>query len=464
MESVGRNRACPCGSGERYKDCCGRLPLDRDGDQGASATGLAGLMQRALAAQQAMSTRDADRLYRKALAIAPDEPDALHMLGVLRFEQGKSVDAAKLILRALDLTDWKHDTFIHNLGLALAHGYRTRADEDLNEGSKRIQRFRSDRALPPSPDQRVAIVVPCYNHERYVTRALESVFAQSHRNIELVVIDDGSRDATAEIARTALAGSPFPCQFVTRANRGAAATINEGIGLSSSPFINILNSDDWFTSDRIEVMLATVARQGAHWGFSDVVMVDGADQNVADSERAKVLATIIDSVPERPTAGFAFACDNAAISSGNIFFSRALYDRIGAFRDLRYNHDWDFCLRALRVAEPVFAPFKGYGYRLHPANTIADAVWGGGRKEADEILAQYIRWAMSEQSSENPIAPTWHNWRMHFLCSMLGRGFATLFAPDLLRQMTLHIDDLSFEESSSRISTVGRTHRKGRSH
>ena len=414
-------------------------------------------MQEALAAQQAMLPHNADRLYRQALAIAPDEPDALHMLGVLRYEQGDNHEAAQLILRALDLTGWKHATYAHNLGLVLAHAYRDRADHDLIEGRERMQRLPS-RGETSSQPQRVAVVVPCYNHERYVGRALESVFAQSHRDIELVVIDDGSQDATAEFAQDMLARSPFPSQFMKRGNRGAAATINEGIDLSSAPFINVLNSDDWFVPNRLEVMLAGVAGQGAEWGFSDILLVDETDRFVdgPDNERARILATMVDSIPRRATVGFAFALDNVAVSSGNIFFSRLLYDRIGKFRDLRYNHDWDFCLRALRVAEPVFVPLKGYGYRLHGANTIADAMQGGGRQEADEFLTQYIHWAMEEQSSENPIAPTMRNWGMFFLCSILGRGFAPLIEPDLLRQLALQIGDLSFEKVSKRTSSVGR--------
>lgn len=461
MAMVGRNSACPCGSGERYKDCCGRLPkVGSEGEKSSSPTPLASLMQQALAAQQAMLPRDADRLYRKALAIAPDEPDALHMLGVLRYEQGDNNEAAQLILRALDLTGWKHSTFVQNLGLVLAQAYRDRADRDLIDGRERMQRLLSrGDALPTQRQSGVAVIVPCYNHERYVMRALESVFAQSHRDIELVVIDDGSHDESAEIAQKTLARSPFPYRLVKRENRGAAATINEGIGLSSAPFINVLNSDDWFAPNRVEVMLASIAGQGAHWGFSDILLVDEADRLVdgSDNERAKVLAAMIDSIPKRTTAGFAFILDNVAVSSGNIFFSRLLYDRIGKFRDLRYNHDWDFCLRALRAAEPVFVSLKGYGYRLHGTNTIADAMQGGGRQEADEILTQYIRWAMNEQSSENPIAPTTHNWGMHFVCSMLGGGLAPLLEPEFLRQLTLQIGDLSSEKFSKQTIAIGRS-------
>jgi hypothetical protein len=62
MAAVGRNGACRCG-GEPYKDCCGRLPeAEGDGDASASMTTLAGMMRQALAAQQALSPREADRL------------------------------------------------------------------------------------------------------------------------------------------------------------------------------------------------------------------------------------------------------------------------------------------------------------------------------------------------------------------------------------------------------------------
>jgi hypothetical protein len=459
MSSPGRNSLCTCGSGERYKDCCGKLRVEGDGTGDAlPATTLAVLMRRALAAQQAQLPLDAQRLYREALAIAPNEPDALHMLGVLRYGQGHGAEAARLILRALDLTGWKHESFIQNLGLALAHAYRSQADAALEKGLRRKRELERHGAWPYSPECSVAVVVPCYDHERYVRRALESVFSQEHRNIEIVVIDDGSSDASADTARSVLAASPFPARFVAQRNRGTAATINEAISMSSSPFINVLNSDDWFTPDRIGAMLAAVAKEHAHWAFSDVLLVDEDDLPAVDSERGRVLDGITRSVAKTPTRGFAFVTDNAAISSGNIFFSRALFDRIGPFSDLRYNHDWDFCLRALRVAEPAYAPSKTYGYRLHSSNTIAHAASGGGRQEADGMLGQYIGWAMGGAPSENPVAPTWHNWGMHFLCWTLGRGLASLHDGDVLRQMALNIDEnASANPWNEGVSPVGTT-------
>ena len=75
-----RNDPCPCGSGKRYKHCCGAL-VNRS-DQ------LRALMDAALAAQQRGALRDAERLYRDALAIDPDQLDALHMIGVICFRTG----------------------------------------------------------------------------------------------------------------------------------------------------------------------------------------------------------------------------------------------------------------------------------------------------------------------------------------------------------------------------------------
>jgi len=441
MANTGRNHPCPCGSGKRYKDCCGRLPDAAGADVDVSAK-IARRMNDALAAQASKDLREAERIYREVLAMAPDVPDALHMLGVLRFEQGDCEEAAKLILRALDLTAWKFPTFRYNLGLVIARAYGKQAECDRDAVIQSSSRTSGRKNNAPGAAQpTVSVIVPCYNHARFVRRAIESVFSQTYRQIELVVIDDGSTDGSTEIARSTLADSPFPCRFVDRDNRGATTTINEAISLSSATFINILNSDDWFSDDRIALMCEHVAAGGAQWGFSETAYVDDRDRQIDPrlDKRAGTLATVAGATSRQATVGFSLLGGNAEISSGNLFFSRALFQRIGPFGSLRYNHDWEFALRAVRVAEPTYVPATTYYYRLHDKNTITCAVSDGGMNEANIMLTEFFRWASSEQASANPVAPTMRTWGMYFVCSCLNNGWAGLFAPEELRRLALEI-------------------------
>ena len=373
--------------------------------------------------------------------MAPDVPDALHMLGVLRFEQGDCKEAAQLILQALDLTGWRFPTFRYNLGLVIARAHDEQAERDRDSVIRRSRTSRPENSATNGARPTVAVVVPCYNHARFVERAIESIFSQTYRQIELVVIDDGSTDGSTEIARRALAPSPFPCRFVARENRGATATINEAISLSSAPFINILNSDDWFSDDRIALMVEHVAASGAHWGFSQTAYVDDRDHPLDPvlDKRAGTLSAVAGAASRQATVGFSLLGGNAAISSGNLFFSRALFQRIGPFGYLRYNHDWEFSLRALRVAEPKFVAAPTYHYRLHDSNTISGAIGDGGMSEANIMLTEFFRWASSEQASANPLAPTMRTWGMYFVCSCLNNGWAGLFDAEELRRLASEI-------------------------
>jgi glycosyltransferase involved in cell wall biosynthesis len=363
------------------------------------------------------------------------------MLGVLRFEQGDCKEAAQLILQALDLTAWQFPTFRYNLGLVIARAHDEQAERDRDSVMRRFRTSSREKSATKGAEPTVAVVVPCYNHARFVKRAIESVFTQTYRQIELVVIDDGSTDASTETARRTLADSPFPCHFVARENRGATATINEAISLSSAPFINVLNSDDWFSDDRIALMVEHVAASDAHWGFSQTAYVDDRDRPVDPrlDKRAGTLSAIAGAAAGRATVGFSFLGGNPAISSGNLFFSRALFQRIGPFGSLRYNHDWEFALRAVRVAEPKFVPAPTYYYRLHDSNTISGAIKDGGMNESNIMLAEFFRWASSEQASRNPLAPTMRTWGMYFVCSCLNNGWAGLFEHEELRRLAMDI-------------------------
>ena len=66
----------------------------------------------------------------------------------------------------------------------------------------------------------ISVVVTCYNHQDYIEQCLRSIFAQTYRNIELLVLDDGSSDHSAEIIEAVLADSPFPTRFESHENMG----------------------------------------------------------------------------------------------------------------------------------------------------------------------------------------------------------------------------------------------------
>jgi alpha-1,3-rhamnosyltransferase len=97
----------------------------------------------------------------------------------------------------------------------------------------------------------VTVVIPSYNHSSYVAQAIDSVLGQTWPHIDLIVIDDGSHDGSADIIRQLhSARGGFRC--VTRENRGLIESLNEGLTLARGDFFCELASDDFFPQDSVE--------------------------------------------------------------------------------------------------------------------------------------------------------------------------------------------------------------------
>lgn len=96
----------------------------------------------------------------------------------------------------------------------------------------------------------VSVVVPCYNHQNYVKDTIESIINQTYKNIELIVIDDGSKDNSVEIIQEL--ANKYNFTFIHRANKGLSATLNEGIKLSKGKYSCVCASDDIYILDKIE--------------------------------------------------------------------------------------------------------------------------------------------------------------------------------------------------------------------
>lgn len=372
------------------------------------------------------------------------------MLGVICLQTHRYREAFDLVYQAAELTGWRIDMMRHNLGLIInkllvgTPNATVGARRDNYEAFIRERESRHASSIPL-----VSIIIPSYNHESWVGEALESVYRQTYRNIELIVIDDGSTDDSPRIIRESLVHCPFPHSVVLRENRGAHTTINEGIALATGEYLNILNSDDRFANKRVATLVEKIANKDADWGFASTDMIDAEGRliDIAEHPRAYALTEMIAEIPQAMTVGFALLRHNVAISTGNLFVRLSFLTQLNGFRDFRYNHDWDFCLRATLQSEPVFVPESLYYYRLHARNTITETN-NQTRAESDLIFREYLATASSDHTAPNPYAPTADAWGLYFFSSVMRNGQGALLPPKAMQKIAALCNELPSKEDA----------------
>lgn len=283
--------------------------------------------------------------------------------------------------------------------------------------------------MTSSASDLVSVIVPSFNHVGDLAEALESVAAQTYHDVELIVVDDASTDGSAAVARELLDGKVFRKRFhgrvrleVNAENQGAHAAINRGLALASGEWLTILNSDDCYPPQRIEVLLAALREQRGAIAFTEVEFI-GTDSRPVDPRHVDAfrLRGHQERIDRFPSVGFACMCSNVALTTGNLLFSRALWLRNGEFAALRYCHDWDFLLRAVEHTEPIFVRRALYRYRLHERNAFRQ-LGAVAEEETRVVLTRYFE-AAGGGRAENELAPSEVNWPGVFEYVMDRHGF-----------------------------------------
>jgi glycosyltransferase involved in cell wall biosynthesis len=273
--------------------------------------------------------------------------------------------------------------------------------------------------LPDRKKARVSVVVPAYNHEHYIVEALDSIRLQSYRDIEIVVVDDGSTDGTAEAVRRYAQTYPeLNLQLVVKQNGGSHTAIEAGVSKAQGEFIAILNSDDQFAVDRIELLMEAMRRDSADLAFSDVAFIDekGASLNPASLDYVAAIREKVDGAITFPSLLYACLDSNIAVSTGNFLFKRSLYDRLGGFASLKLCHDWDFLLRAQIVSRVSFVNAALYSYRVHGHNTFSD-VQDLAVEETGKVITRFFSFLSVEAGRR--LFPE----RRYFVDFMMAHGF-----------------------------------------
>ncbi|MGD0338846.1 MAG: glycosyltransferase [Bacteroidota bacterium] len=170
----------------------------------------------------------------------------------------------------------------------------------------------------------VSVIIPVYNGERFIDDALKSVFRQDYRPLDVIVVDDGSVDKTADII------SQFgEVRYLSQPHQGLAAALNKGLGAARGEFITFLDSDDWWTPH-------TLRKQIDHMSANPQAdLVLGKMHNYMEPGCSVTVST------KNLQAG-EFVC----LIMGAVMVRRHVFDTIGLFnRTLTLAIDVDFFIR-----------------------------------------------------------------------------------------------------------------------
>ena len=220
---------------------------------------------------------------------------------------------------------------------------------------------------------KVSVVIPSYNHEKYLGFAVDSVLAQVGVEVELIIIDDGSSDNSVSLLRQY---SDPRIKLTVGKNSGAHNAINLGLSQATGDFIAILNSDDAYHIDRLRICVDELQSQQADMCCTWLELIDSDGRTLGVKEGWKNMLPW-----PRPATEAAGAADsenfienllfsNFVSTTSNMVFRRSVYDAIGGMQNLRFAHDWDYMLRAASRVSCILIPKPLVQYRLHQTNTI----------------------------------------------------------------------------------------------
>jgi glycosyltransferase involved in cell wall biosynthesis len=217
--------------------------------------------------------------------------------------------------------------------------------------------------------------MPAYNHERYVGEALASVAAQTHANIELIVINDGSTDGTRGRILAFLQDHPkLAARFVDQENRGVCQTLNRGLEMAGGDYVAFLASDDRWCPERLAVGLEFMEQnRSIGMVFSDAWMFrDGAGEPCLWSSYKSGLAHLFKNGVQNADM-YAELLARPLVPALTVLVRRAVLDEVGHFDGALAYEDYDLWLRIAAKYPIAYLHRPLAYYRLHEANVSNSA-------------------------------------------------------------------------------------------
>lgn len=238
----------------------------------------------------------------------------------------------------------------------------------------------------------ISVVMPAYNHERFVAETIDSVLCQTWKNLELIIIDDGSTDSTAEIIK---AYDDPRVQYYYQENQDAFNALNNGMAKATGEYIAIINSDDVYHCNRFERLISMMQEQQAVCAFSNVSPIDADSKPLDDPDfgwNQWHQANRDFYYEKKGNLYRGFLHGNIMVTTSNLIMTADAMRKVGGFSSLRYLHDYDYIFRMM-LAYPEDVLYVDdevlMNYRIHGGNTLSEAAITG-REQDQKVIRKYM--------------------------------------------------------------------------
>ncbi|HJE03286.1 MAG TPA: glycosyltransferase [Aliarcobacter thereius] len=222
----------------------------------------------------------------------------------------------------------------------------------------------------------VSIVVPCYNHEKYVKETIESIINQTYKNIELIVIDDGSKDNSVQVIQEL--ADKYGFTFIHRPNKGLSATLNEGIKLSKGKYFSAIASDDILMLEKIEKQVEFM-ESNPEYGmcYGKIVYFEDSIENTFEYPNSNRQGWVFDDLLN-------YGC---FIPAPSTFMKKEAFDTVGGYDENLWIEDWDMWLRIAQKYQVGYIDEYLAYYRKHDTNISSQSL--KMYKAEKQILEKY---------------------------------------------------------------------------
>lgn len=224
---------------------------------------------------------------------------------------------------------------------------------------------------------KVSIIIPSYNHKKYILETLKSIQAQTYKNIETLVIDDGSTDGSAEFLMSVQ--NQYNFQLIVKENEGLCKTLNRGLEQITGDFIVIIASDDYMPTNRIAEQVLVFE---THHHFDAV-----AGGMTLIDEASNILKYV--SPPKTGSVKFFDMLDQNIIFAPTVMLKSSTFKKYGHYNPEHVIEDYSMWLKILSKGGTLANFDKNWAfYRVHQVVTRSKVDWY--YKGLVQVFSEYL--------------------------------------------------------------------------